>query len=107
MISDKEDLKVRSFIMLRIYDKPNTYNVPIYVCTDKVLIGVLNNRRWCYETMVCLDNGYKQEFLTIQERCFSELEAFSQHKLIYKKIKKHLYDNEIIEIIEREGFINE
>lgn len=102
-----KDLCFRNFIILKVYDRYNChYFVPCYVCTDSVLFGINNKRDWCYETMICLEGCLNHNFLTVQERCFSELEAFRQHKLIYKKLINHVYDNEIIDVMEREGFIN-
>lgn len=97
-----EDLIIRSFVLYE------PFHVSVYVCTDKVLFGFgSEGRQWCYETMVCLSSDIKSDFLMVQERCFSELEAFRQHKLVYKKLKKGIYDNEIEKILEREGFIND
>jgi len=87
-----EDLKIIDFSLRRI----NHYGyVPVYILTD----GVISLNRDVYETMVRIGFHEKFVFLDIQEQCFSKLEAYNQHKTIYKKLQKGLYDNQIKKIL--------
>lgn len=90
-----EDLKIIDFKMIRIYEKLNTYFIPVYVLTD--LIPLIDG--FYYETMVRVGYSDNCDFLDIQERCYSKLEAYKQHKMIYKKITKGFYHDDIIKII--------
>ena len=90
-----EDLKLIDFTLIRIKDRINIYYVPVYILTD----GVVSLGRDVYETMVRIGYIEHSKFLDVQEQCFSKLEAYQQHKMIYKKLIKGFYDKEIIKII--------
>lgn len=90
-----EDLKLIDFTLLRLKYRCNTYYVPVYILTD----GVVSLNRDVYETMVRIGHIEENFFLDVQEQCFSKLEAYNQHKMIYKKLIKGFYDKEIINIL--------
>ncbi len=91
-----EDLKIIDFILYR-FGKVNTYHVPIYILTDRVcrFDGSF------YETIVRIGFSDNYEVLNFEELCYSKLEAYSQHKLIYKKLLKGFYDKEIKKIVDK------
>lgn len=87
-----EDLKIIDFFLHRI---EHYGYIPIYILTD----GLISLNRDVYETMVRIGFYENCVFLDIQEQCFSKLEAYNQHKVIYKKIKKGLYNKQIKKIL--------
>lgn len=97
-----EDLKIVDFKLLRLKHHCNTYYTPVYILTDR--IPCFNGD--FYETMIRVGFHEHNSFLNVQERCFCKLEAYKQHKMIYKKLIKGFYDNEIIKIVESEVSCN-
>lgn len=97
-----EDLKIIDFELLRLKHHCNHYCIPVYILTDRVPTYDGD----FYETMIRIGFYASNVFLNIQERCYSKLEAYKQHKIIYKKLIKGFYNNEIIKIVESEVSCN-
>ena len=69
------DLKIIDFELYHFRKGANSYNVPIYILTD--LIICCDDKY--YETMVRIGFSDNFDFLSIQERTFSKLQAYHHH----------------------------
>lgn len=96
------DLHIDDFELIRLRHFGDIYFIPIYILTDYI---VQVDDRY-FETMIRVGFDEKYDFLNFSERCITKLEAFKQHKVVYKKLLKGFFDNEIIEIVEKEGLCN-
>lgn len=83
------DLSIKDFTLYCLKDKCNRYFVAVYILTDYVVQCDLKY----YETTVMLGDI---DYLDVEERCFSKLEAYKQHKKFYKKLMNGFFDNEIL-----------
>ena len=91
------DLKIIDFELLCFTHKCNIYHVPVYILTD----GVVSINGDVFETMIRIGYSEKCVFLdSVQEQCFSKLEAYSQHKRILNKLIKGFYNDEIRKIVD-------
>lgn len=95
----REDLKIIDFVLYKF----KTYFIPIYILTDSIISFNQNY----FETMIRIGFINNCEFLCFEERCISKLEAYHQHKVIYKKILKGFFDKDIDNIIKKRGLCNE
>lgn len=104
-----DELHICNSFLYRFRNGLDYYCVPICVLTDSVEHLLIDNDIcFGYETMIKIGFYDNFDFLDIQFRCLSKLQAFHDHKCIYKKILKGFYDNEIIDFInKREGICNE
>ena len=96
-----EDLKLIDFTLIHFYYKGNSYHVPVYILTD----GIVSFKGECYETMIRIGFIEYCKFLDVQGRCFTKLEAYKQHKIIYKKLIKGFYNEQIRKIVDESGVV--
>lgn len=91
-----EDLKIVDFIMYRPKSKALWPRVPVYILTDRVTISSYDY----YVTKIRIGFIEQYIYLDYQDACYTKLEAYKQHKMIYKKLMNGFFDTQIKKIID-------